>query len=291
MYRLPLNTSHACGAASTSAPSRQLPPCRDPVRSLTSGCHGLSQGGTALSSPQLGGVSPSQGQSRSYLRPSRIGRIPLRTVALSAYDQASIVAVDITKTSWNSRKLDARVEIPASVDIVWNILTDYANLGEFIPSLEENKCLEKRSDGAVLYQVGAQDVAMGIKFSAACKLECIEHYTGVPSSMISSDGTGMDGLFPAPGAIGDGVPPRDISFTLLEGDFQTFKGIWRMLPSAAGNGSSSSGTLLGYTLYVMPQAWLPVGIIQNRIEAEVLRNLDAVAKQAIHVAQLQAHQQ
>lgn len=46
------------------------------------------------------------------------------------------------------------------------------------------------------------------------------------------------------------------------------------------DGSAGPGTMLCYALYVQPQAWLPVGIIQNRIEAEVLRNLDAVRKHA-----------
>lgn len=202
---------------------------------------------------------------------------------MAATFQASVVSVDVTKTSWNSRKLDARVHIPAPVEVVWNILTDYDNLGDFIPSLEENRCLERRSNGAVLYQVGAQDVAMGIKFSAACKLECTEHTRGVPTCKLSLDGSGVDGLFPQPSAgAANGVPPRDISFALLEGDFQTFKGVWRMLPCDAGG--AGGGTLLNYVLYVMPQAWLPVGIIQDRIEKEVLRNLEAVAKQAITVA-------
>lgn len=39
---------------------------------------------------------------------------------------------------------------------------------------------------------------------------------------------------------------------------------------------SGAATLLQYTLYVKPREWLPVGLIQDRIEREVLRNLEAV---------------
>lgn len=70
------------------------------------------------------------------------------------------VSVSIVKTSYSSRKLEACVSIQAPVDVVWDALTDYDNLGTFIPSLVENRCLERRSDGAVLYQVtlGGQQV-------------------------------------------------------------------------------------------------------------------------------------
>lgn len=94
---------------------------------------------------------------------------------------------------------------------------------------------------------------------------------------------------------------------------QAFRGVWRMQPSKAGSSSGSSssqssaggsfasgdeetgsgsgsgsqqqgaqgdGCLLCYSLYVMPQAWLPVGLIQSRIEKEVMNNLEAIRRHA-----------
>ena len=49
-------------------------------------------------------------------------------------------------------------------------------------------------------------------------------------------------------------------------------GIWRMQPGP------SNTALLSYSLYVKPQQWLPVGLISNRIEREVGKNLEAVRK-------------
>jgi hypothetical protein len=60
----------------------------------------------------------------------------------------------VENTSWNSRYLFASVDIAAPVDTVWNTLNDYEKLASFIPSLVENRCLRKKNDGAVLYQVG-----------------------------------------------------------------------------------------------------------------------------------------
>lgn len=63
---------------------------------------------------------------------------------------------------------------------------------------------------------------------------------------------------------------------------QCFRGVWRMQPGTDGSGKKSNPetTLLCYSLYVQPQAWLPVALIQNRIEKEVTNNLKAVRKYA-----------
>lgn len=60
----------------------------------------------------------------------------------------------LTATSFSSRKLQASVDINAPLPVVWQALTDYNNLGTFIPSLVENRCLERRKQGCLLYQVG-----------------------------------------------------------------------------------------------------------------------------------------
>jgi hypothetical protein len=95
-------------------------------------------------------------------------------------------------------------------------------------------------------QVGAQDVAMGIKFSAACTLEIKEYPDGIPISMCSSRGD-FSRHFPCPTSSSTSVSTssvssvssyssmdslssmdeaasssgaRDISFNLVAGDFQ-----------------------------------------------------------------------
>jgi len=105
------------------------------------------------------------------------------------------------------------------------------------------------------------------------------------------------GLFPQPRS---GLPcspgrVRDISFALIEGDFAAFRGVWRVQDdrggaagaagaAAAGAAAAAAGaaapsgpcTRLSYALYVRPQPWLPVHLVQGRIRAEVAANLDAV---------------
>lgn len=69
--------------------------------------------------------------------------------------ESSQVRLLIEKTSWSSRKLFASVNIAASAEQVWQCLNDYEGLASFIPSLVENRCLEKKENGAVIYQVRA----------------------------------------------------------------------------------------------------------------------------------------
>ncbi|MEW5307566.1 MAG: hypothetical protein WDW36_009954 [Sanguina aurantia] len=206
-------------------------------------------------------------------------------------------------------RLFASVDISAPLTLVWDALTDYENLGTFIPSLVENRCLSRKERSAVLYQVGAQDVAMGVKFCATCTLECTEYLEGVPEWMVAAESDLNDVLFPTPkvgdltqtavqaaatllgasststylsafsvesvdGASQAASAPRDITFRLLEGDFKAFKGIWRM--HARTGADQLDGTRLSYSLYVQPQPWLPAGLIQGRIEKEIVRNLEAV---------------
>lgn len=94
-------------------------------------------------------------------------------------------------------------------------------------------------------QVGAQDVAMGIKFSAACTLEIKEYPDGIPINLCSSRGD-FSRHFPCPTSTSTSVSTssvssvssyssmesmssmdeasssgaRDISFNLVAGDFQ-----------------------------------------------------------------------
>eukprot|EP00882_Tetradesmus_deserticola_P010566 GHRQ01011162.1.p1 GENE.GHRQ01011162.1~~GHRQ01011162.1.p1 ORF type:complete len:298 (+),score=112.39 GHRQ01011162.1:139-1032(+) len=217
------------------------------------------------------------------------------------------VSVKLTNISFSSRLLNATAHIAAPVEVVWAALTDYDNLASFIPSLVENKCLERRPHGCLLRQVGSQDIALGMKFSAACTLEIVEYPQGIPDGLCSDTGN-WDEHFPNPGGSastsgdnvcssssessscdGDGAAAtgvRDLSFSLVEGDFQAFKGVWRMEP-----GDDPASTVLHYAAFVQPHAWLPVGLIQGRISSEVVGNLKAVARHAEHLHRQQLKQQ
>jgi hypothetical protein len=57
---------------------------------------------------------------------------------------------------------------------------------------------------------------------------------------------------------------------------QAFKGIWRLQCGLGG----AETTLLQYAVFVRPMPWLPVALIQGRIEKEIKANLEAVRSYA-----------
>lgn len=210
-------------------------------------------------------------------------------------------------------------------------MTDYERLADFIPSLETNECLSHDPVAGVarLRQVGAQDVAMGVKFRAAVTLDIREHKGpgGISQELVTTSSDSRDYLgekarFPMPvaspgedededGALAEAARaaasaavssdddeggsssgaaspssssssaswPRDISFELVEGDFSAFRGIWRVSEGPAGPLTSR----LSYAVFVQPQAFLPVGLIQGRITKDVATNLKSVRAHAEEV--------
>ena len=112
--------------------------------------------------------------------------------------------VRVEKAPQNSRRIFAGIDIPVSVDDVWELLTDYANLQRVVPNLVVNEVLQlydggdasvtaddslsepeqcrtiaDEMKGAVLKQVGGAKV-VGINFSARTTLEVREWPKGMP---------------------------------------------------------------------------------------------------------------
>lgn len=112
----------------------------------------------------------------------------------------------VEKAPENSRRIFAGIDIPHSVDDVWNLLTDYSNLQNVVPNLVVNEVLEEfkldmsslstvtdpnkpeeiqcrelanQMKGAKLRQIGGAKVA-GIRFSARTTLEVREWPYGLP---------------------------------------------------------------------------------------------------------------
>lgn len=123
--------------------------------------------------------------------------------------------VNVEKAPDNSRRIFAGIDILASVDTVWNLLTDYENLQQVIPNLVVNevqetyegdpdthtndfhedpsvppevqcKNLAMKMKGSKLRQIGGAKV-VGINFSARTTLEVREWPEGLPDFVHFND--------------------------------------------------------------------------------------------------------
>jgi len=210
------------------------------------------------------------------MRQRAIAHAQATPAAAEAADTA--VSVEVEQGPSNSRRLYAGIDIAAPWTAVWSALTDYDGLDTFIPGLAQNECLSRHAAGCRLLQVGEQSLALGLKFRAKVVLDIKEHPEGVPRQLIDDEAVDL-GCFPGPRSSTLRSIPHDISFSLHEGDFQAFRGIWRIQEHAVGTNEEPS-TRLSYALFVRPQKWMPIAMIQNRIEGEVANNLNAVKRYA-----------
>lgn len=169
----------------------------------------------------------------------------------------------IERAGRNTRRIQARIGIAAPLEILWGVLTDYARLAEFIPSLATNEVLEPRTNGARLLQVGEQDLALGLKFSARATMDVEE----MPERCSE-----------------DGQRRRDICFNMVEGDFKVFKGTWSLSESTEEGTlrlpEAGPASVLSYFVEVTPHPWLPVWLIEGRISNEICINLTSVRAEA-----------
>ncbi|XP_044493264.1 uncharacterized protein LOC123216767 isoform X2 [Mangifera indica] len=186
------------------------------------------------------------------------------------------VYIEIKKLGRNSRRIRSKIEIAASLDTVWNILTDYEKLVDFIPGLAVSELVEKRDNFARIFQIGQQNLPFGLKFNAKGVLDCYEkHLQNLPSGK-----------------------KRDIEFKMIEGDFQFFEGKWSLEQCSRGKSKESNSlsgqefqTTLSYLVDVKPKLWLPVRLVEGRLCNEIKSNLACIREAAQRVINedLQAH--
>lgn len=63
------------------------------------------------------------------------------------------VSIEIEKLGRNSRRIRSKVEIEANLETVWEVLTDYEKLVDYIPGLAVSELVEKKGNFVRLYQV------------------------------------------------------------------------------------------------------------------------------------------
>ncbi|XP_077221852.1 uncharacterized protein LOC143855632 [Tasmannia lanceolata] len=185
-------------------------------------------------------------------------------VSSSDSESVSEVETKIEKIRRNAIRIRSRIRIEAGLETVWNLLTNYEGLADFIPGLAVCRLLEKGENFAKLYQVGQQNLAFGLKFNAKGIVDCYEKdLEHLPFGR-----------------------RRDIEFKMVEGDFQTFEGKWSILQAdeKCKDDESSEAqefrTVLSYIVDVEPKLWLPVGLVEGRLCREIEVNLLCIREEA-----------
>jgi hypothetical protein len=192
-------------------------------------------------------------------------------------EECELVAVRIDKTSPNSRRIAGEIVVPASLDDVWAILTDYDDLSKHVPNLVASRRLSdgggNPGDGSHrcrLYQRGAQKI-VGFEFGADVTMDMTERIVvaGGGKSFVGSSSSVA--VAAAPGGAGEGAglffpEERRIDFKCVDSQFfSEFDGTWRVVEMPDNPFTGESETTVSYTVEVRPKGPVPVAALEWRI--------------------------
>jgi ribosome-associated toxin RatA of RatAB toxin-antitoxin module len=161
------------------------------------------------------------------------------------------VQVEVEKVAERQRQITATIEIPHPPEAVWQVLTNYEALPDFIPNLATSRRLDHPRGGIRIEQIGCQRL-MKMNFSARVVLDLEESF------------------------------PQEINFQMVEGDLKAFSGTW--LLTCCSN-DDKAGTRLCYRIFVHPKITMPVGMIERRLSHDLKVNLLAIRDRVISLTQ------
>lgn len=186
------------------------------------------------------------------------------------------VELEIEEAGQNCRRIRSEIGIEAPLSTVWDVLTDYERLADFIPGLAVCQLLHRKDNYARLFQIGEQDLAFGLKFNAKGIVDCYEN-----------------ALESIPSELGGGQTlRRDIEFNMVEGDFEIFRGKWSLQQlntsreiacDSLVDQQMHTTTTLSYVVDVKPKMWLPVRLVEGRLCKEIKINLASIREEALKI--------
>ncbi len=126
----------------------------------------------------------------------------------------------------------AKIIIPAPLEVVWAVITDYERLPDFIPDMKLSKVMEKKDNGVILRQQGESDFLM-FHYKVEVIIRLVEQRY------------------------------HNIEFDLVSGDFDYFEGEWKTEPIG------DNGTALSYTLIAHPRFYAPKWVVRYMLQRDI----------------------
>lgn len=145
-------------------------------------------------------------------------------------------------------KYVARVLVTASPQIVWQTLTDYANLYKFIPNMTSSKILESRGNRKVIEQIDSRQVFL-ISITSRTKLAIQE------------------------------TAQKQIDFRLIDGDLAKMEGYWKIEPVSTAPRRPPTQVLITYTVNAQPNSSTPADAFYSIFKESLGDTLQAIKKE------------
>ncbi|KAL5192309.1 Transport protein particle subunit [Glycine soja] len=159
------------------------------------------------------------------------------------------VHCEVQVISWRERKVNAQITVDADTESVWNALTDYEHLADFIPNLVWSGRIPCPYPGRIWLEQRGFQRAMYWHIEARVVLDLRE--------VINS------------------AWDRELHFSMVDGDFKKFDGKW-----SVKSGTRSSTAILSYEVDVIPRFNFPAIFLERIIRSDLPVNLRALAYRA-----------
>lgn len=167
-------------------------------------------------------------------------RLPSPSHTLELHNDNAYVEISTEKRPAKERRIVASVSIPQPIERVWQVITDYEHLADFVPNLTTSRLLSNDEGRIRLEQIGTE-CFLKFKFCARVVLDMTEQF------------------------------PHEVGFSMQEGDFRQFKGSWKLEPS-----EDNRSTRLCYDLAVKPPRAMPAALIEHHIRQSLTDNMLAI---------------
>ncbi|XP_059316927.1 uncharacterized protein LOC132067651 isoform X1 [Lycium ferocissimum] len=159
------------------------------------------------------------------------------------------VPCEVEVVSWRERKIKAEILVNADVDSVWNALTDYERLADFVPNLVSSRRIPCPRPGRIWLEQRGIQRSLYWHIEARVVLDLQE--------FIKSDNV------------------RELHFSMVDGDFKKFEGKWSVRA-----GTRSSTAILSYEVSVIPRFNFPAIFLERIIRSDLPVNLQALSCRA-----------
>jgi ribosome-associated toxin RatA of RatAB toxin-antitoxin module len=137
------------------------------------------------------------------------------------------------------------MRVPAPVHQVWNTLTNYNRLSEFVPDLAASRVIGELDGDPLVYQQGRVKILFYV-FRGSVTLKIHEK------------------------------PLEEISFSQVSGDFDYFNGAWFFKPAEDG-----METDVVYTLWAHPKFYIPQWLLRMMLHKDVPKRLGAIRREIV----------
>ncbi|KAL2342877.1 hypothetical protein Fmac_004162 [Flemingia macrophylla] len=156
------------------------------------------------------------------------------------------VQCEVQVVSWRERRVKAEISVNADIESIWNALTDYEHLADFIPNLVWSGRIPCPYPGRIWLEQRGFQRSMYWHIEARVVLD-LQEFT-------------------------NSAWDRELHFSMVDGDFKKFEGKW-----SVKSGTRSSSTNLSYEVNVIPRFNFPAILLERIIRSDLPVNLRALA--------------